>query len=95
MQGLRQQRGEFSKNLLNSLPWATEDLLRRGNKMLIPGNDDSEASYLLCYDEEGHTDEYVVESVAYGQSVKEVIADANRMAATEALLKEPGVSRFL
>jgi hypothetical protein len=83
---------ELTDHLAQAIPYATEDLLRRGNKILIGDATGGEASFLLCYAPEGaDTQEYIVESLGYGEDVEVIISDSLRMLTIRQLLEEPDV----
>lgn len=86
----------LTEHLERVLPYATEDLLRRGNKILIGEAGSGDASFLLCYDSDGiYTQEYIVESLGYGEDTEVVTSDPWRMLTIQQLLEEPEVKQAL
>jgi hypothetical protein len=82
----------LTEHLQRVLPYATEDLLRRGNKIIISEAASGDASFLLCYAPDGiDTQEYVVESLGYGEDIEVITLDPWRMLTIEQLLEESDV----
>ena len=87
----------LTEHLSKLLPYATEDLLRRGNKIIMGGDrGEGEAAYLVCYEPEFvYTQEYIVEGLSYGQDVADIQADTWRMLTIEQLLADENVKHAL